>query len=174
MAHRTAGGGCTAHRRDRPCEAAPAAHLEQIGGFRLRRGALAGAVAAAVWAACEPLAGRAFGTRYSDLRLLGAAVCPGPRWRAAGLALHLANGALFGAAFARLGWRGWRRGVAAAEVEGLLAWPAMALADRRHPDRRDGTWPRLLTDRRVFAQEAALHAVFGAVLGLLLGPPRRR
>jgi hypothetical protein len=85
--------------------------------------------------------------------------------------VHLINGALFGALFARLGGRGARWGLAAAGVEHLLAWPAMAVADRLHPDRRDGTWPRLLTDRRVFAQETALHALFGSVLGLLL--PRR-
>jgi hypothetical protein len=107
------------------------------------------------------------------VRLLGGAVSGGRRWRAVGLALHLSNGVLFGALFARLGWRGWRRGVVAAEVEGLLAWPAMALADRLHPDRRDGRWPRLLTDRRVFAQEAVLHALFGAVLGLLVDRPAR-
>jgi hypothetical protein len=82
--------------------------------------------------------------------------------------VHLVNGALFGALFERLGGRGLPRGLAAAGVEHLLTWPAMAVADRIHPDRRDGTWPRLLTDRRVFAQETALHAVFGAVLGLLL------
>jgi hypothetical protein len=87
----------------------------------------------------------------------------------AGLALHLANGALFGAVAARRGWRDWRRGLVAAELEGLLAWPGMALADRLHPCRRDGSWPPLLTDRRVFAQEAVMHGLFGAVLGLLLG-----
>jgi hypothetical protein len=43
----------------------------------------------------------------------------------------------------------------------------MAVVDRLHPDRRDGTWPPLLTNRRIAAQEVAGHAVFGAVLGAL-------
>jgi hypothetical protein len=68
----------------------------------------------------------------------------------------------------RLGVRGWKAGIAAAELENVLAWPAMAVVDRLHPDRRAGRWPPLLRNRRVFVQEAAVHAVFGAVLGLLL------
>jgi len=47
----------------------------------------------------------------------------------------------------------------------------MVAVDRWHPDRRSGAWPPLLRNGRVFAQEAAVHALFGAVLGLLL--PRR-
>ena len=64
------------------------------------RGAAAGVFAAAVWAAGEPLLGRLVGTRYSDVRLLGRAAMSGRRgWPAAGLALHLANGAVFAAPF---------------------------------------------------------------------------
>jgi hypothetical protein len=44
----------------------------------------------------------------------------------------------------------------------------MAVVDRHHPDRRSGAWPPLLWNRRVFAQEAALHALFGAILGSLV------
>lgn len=44
----------------------------------------------------------------------------------------------------------------------------MAVVDRYHPDRRDGAWPPLLHSRRVFAQEVAAHAIFGAVLGGLV------
>jgi hypothetical protein len=135
---------------------------------RARSAALAGSAAAAVWAAAEPLAQRAFGTTYSDVRVLGA---PFSRrhWRAAGLAIHLANGAAAGVAFDRLGLRGWKAGVAAFQVETILTWPLMTLVDRYHPDRRDGTWPPLLWNRRVFAQEVAVHAVFGALLGAALG-----
>jgi hypothetical protein len=43
----------------------------------------------------------------------------------------------------------------------------MALMDRVHPDRRSGRWPRLVTNPRIFAQEAMMHALFGLVLGLL-------
>jgi len=86
----------------------------------------------------------------------------------AGTAHHLANGAAAGVAFRRLGVRGWKSGIAAAQLEGTAAWPAMALVDRFHPDRRGGAWPPLLRNRRVFWQEVAAHAIFGGVLGLLL------
>ena len=128
-------------------------------------------VAAAAWAAAEPVAARLVRPPpgYSDLRLLGA-VLAGDKgaWAPVGLGAHLANGAVFGAAFAGLGGRGWRQGLAAAQVENLALWPAMALVDRIHPDRRRGAWPPLVTNRRVFAYEAGVHAVFGVVLGVLL------
>jgi len=128
-------------------------------------GALAGAFAAFVWGAAEPLLQRAFRTPYSDIRLLGRTLTDGPHWRAAGLAVHAVNGAAFGWVFARLGGRGWRQGIAAAELETIALWPAMAVVDRVHPDRRDGTWPPLLTNRRAFALTAAGHALFGLLLG---------
>lgn len=134
------------------------------------RGALAGIVAAAAWAAAEPAAGRLFRTPegYSDVRLLGGVLtADGPSWQRVGLAAHLANGAVFGAAFALAGGRGWKQGLAAAQAESLALWPGMAVLDRVHPDRRSGRWPPLLTDGRVFAYEAAVHALFGAVLGAL-------
>lgn len=53
-------------------------------------------------------------------------------------------------------------------TETVATWPLMAVADRAHPDRRSGRWPRLLTDRRVLAQEAAMHALFGLLLGLMV------
>jgi hypothetical protein len=137
------------------------------------RGALAGIAAAAVWAAAEPLAARAFGVPpgYSDIRLLGAMITDGPRWRALGLAAHLVNGAVFGAVFARLGGGGWKQGLAAAEVENIALYPGFALVDRVHSDRRSGAWPPLVTNGRVFAYETAVHALFGVVLGALT--PRR-
>ena len=52
--------------------------------------------------------------------------------------------------------------------ETIALWPAMAVVDRHHPDRRDGTWPPLLTNGRAFALTAAGHLVFGAVLGALV------
>lgn len=130
------------------------------------RGAVAGVAAAAAWIAAEPLARRALGTTYGDVRLLGRAVSE-RHWRLAGTAIHLANGASAGAAFERLGLRGWKAGVAVFQLENAAAWPLMAAVDRWHPDRRSGAWPPLLRNGRVFAQEAAVHAVFGAVLGSL-------
>jgi hypothetical protein len=129
------------------------------------RGALAGIVAAGVWASAEPALGRLFQTPYSDRRLLAGLTGRSP---VAALTLHLANGAVFGALFERFGGRGPRQGALAAQVENVVLWPAMAVVDRVHPDRRSGAWPPLLRNRRVFAYEATTHALFGAVLGLLL------
>jgi len=131
------------------------------------RGAAAGVVAAAAWAAAEPGLRRLGRLPHSDVRLLGRLVTRGRAWPAAGLTLHLANGAVFGAAFGRLGLRGVRAGVCAAELENLALWPALAVFDRIHPDRRDGTWPPLARNPRVAAYEIAVHALFGAVLGAL-------
>jgi hypothetical protein len=129
------------------------------------RGALAGVVAAATWAAAEPALGRLFGTPYSDVRLLrGLAGRSAP----AALGIHLANGAVFGAVFERIGWRGVARGVLAAQIENVVLWPGMVVADRVHPERRADVWPPLFRSGRVFGYEVAVHALFGAVLGLLL------
>jgi hypothetical protein len=137
----------------------------------MARGAVAGALAATAWSALEPLASRAFGTDYTDVRLLGR-MASERRWAAAGTAIHLVNGAAFGAVFAGAGGRGPRAGLAWTMVETLATWPGMAVLDRIHPDRRSGRWPALVTDRRVFAQEVVMHALFGLLLGLMVpGPP---
>ena len=124
-------------------------------------------MAVAVWTAAEPMVRRVLRTEYTDVRLLGAPLSR-RHWRAAGTAVHLANGAIAGLLFQRLGLRGWKAGIVAAEVENALLWPGMAVVDRLHPDRRSGAWPPLLRNRRVFAQEVVVHAIFGAVLGALL------
>jgi len=134
-------------------------------------GARAGIVATAVWAAAEPALGRLLRTPYSDVRLLGRQATRSRWWPARGVALHLANGAVFGTVFEKLGGRGVRQGVLAAEAENLVLWPGMLVVDRIHPDRRNGTWPHLLTNPRIIAYEVTTHALFGAVLGLLV---RRR
>ena len=120
------------------------------------------------WIATEPLLQRAFGTDgYSVVRLLGRPLSR-RHWRPAGIVLHLANGAVAGAVFERSGLRGWKAALVAFQLEGLATWPAMALADRFHPDRSDPDWPSLFRNARVFGHEAAGHAVFGLVLGSLL------
>ena len=134
----------------------------------MRRGALAGIAAAATWAALEPPLGRLLQTPYSDVRLLGAPITKGRLWPLAGLTVHLGNGAAFGAVFERVGGRGVRQAMLAAELENLILWPGIAAVDRLHPDRRSGAWPPLFGNRRVLAYEIATHAVFGAVLGYLL------
>jgi hypothetical protein len=130
------------------------------------RGAVAGMVAAGAWAASEPLMQRVFRTRYSDVRLLGRVVTRGRAWPAVGTAMHVLNGAAFGLAWERLGGRGWKSGVVAAQVENLVLWaPGMALVDRYHPDRRTGALPPVLRSGRVFGYEVVTHGLFGAVLG---------
>ena len=122
-------------------------------------GALAGAVAAAVWAAQQPLDKRVFDVDYDDVELLGKLVSARPGWPAVGLALHVANGAAFGAAYAscarscpaRRSPRGDRR-----------AWPRTSasgrsgrLVDRYHPAR--GELPTLAGNRRALAQATWRH-----------------
>jgi hypothetical protein len=134
----------------------------------MRRGMLAGILAAAVWAAAEPALGRAFRTSYSDVKLLAGLAGTGPH---AAVALHLVNGAVFGAAFEGLGGRGPLRGALAAQAENLALWPAMLWAQRVHPACASGEWPPLFAARRIFTYEVVAHGLFGAVLGLLLTQP---
>jgi hypothetical protein len=136
---------------------------------RSLRGGLAGGVAAAVWAGQQPLDKRLFETDYDDVELLGKLVTRGSQWQAAGLALHVQNGILFGAVYAQLKpfipGPPVLRGVAAGLFEHVAFWPFARFTDRYHPARRDlekleGNW-------RAFAQAAWRHALFGAVLGAL-------
>ena len=136
---------------------------------RTARGALAGAVAAGVWAAQQPLDMRVFGVRYDDTELRGKAVTRGPAWPAVGLTLHLANGALFGAVYAGVSRAvplpPWARGPAAGLGEHLASWPLVLLTDRVHPARDD--LPTLGTSAAAFAQATWRHLLFGVVLGEL-------
>jgi len=136
---------------------------------RTARGALAGAVAAGVWVLQQPLDQRLFGVRYDDTELLGKAVTRGRAWPAVGLALHLGNGALFGAAYAAAARRvplpSWSRGPAAALGEHLASWPLVLVTDRIHPARDE--LPTLGTSARAFAQATWRHLLFGIVLGEL-------
>jgi hypothetical protein len=134
---------------------------------RTARGALAGAVAAGVWALQSPLDKRVFGVDYDDVELLGKAVTRGPAWSAVGTALHLANGALFGAVYANVARRvplpSWARGPAAGLTEHLATWPLVIVTDRVHPARDE--LPRLSTSATAFAQATWRHFLFGLVLG---------
>ena len=142
------------------------------------RGALAGAVAAGVWAAQSPLDQRVFGVPYLDQELLGKAVTRGRAWHPVGVALHVANGAFFGAAYANvapsLPLTPWARGPAAGLAEHLATWPLTVLVDEHHPARDELV--RLARNPRAFAQATWRHLVFGFVLGELerrLNPPRK-
>jgi hypothetical protein len=133
------------------------------------RGALAGAVAAGVWAATSPLDARVFGVPYLDQELLGKLVTRGRAWMPVGVALHVANGALFGAAYAQVAPHlpapAWARGPLAGLAEHLATWPLTTLVDRVHPARDE--LPRLAREPRAFAQATWRHLVFGVVLGEL-------
>ena len=135
------------------------------------RAAAAGATAATIWALEEPLDQWLLGCDYSDVALLGKAVTRGPGWRAAGLAIHALNGALFGLAFhdARrilmVDSRKLALGMALVEPVGLF--PLSYFVDRYHPARGEPGIPPLLRNPRAFAQATWRHALFGAVLGWL-------
>jgi len=132
-------------------------------------GALAGAAAAAVWAAQQPADKRAFACGYDDVELLGKFVHRGQWWPAAGLALHVANGAAFGAVYAQarpfLPGPLAGRAVTAAMAEHVGLWPLGQLVDRYHPAR--GELTPLGGNRRAFAQATWRHLIFGLVLGEL-------
>jgi hypothetical protein len=136
---------------------------------RTVNGGLAGAVAAAVWAAQQPLDKRVFGTDYDDVEILGKLVTRGPGWPAAGLAIHMVNGAAFGAVYslARPFIPGPPLAAAAfaALAENIASWPAGALVDRHH--RARGELETLSGNRRALAQATWRHLVFGIVLGEL-------
>ena len=133
------------------------------------RGGVAGAVAAVVMTLEQPLDKRLFDSSYDDVEILGKLVTRGDGWRPIGLALHVQNGAILGAAYARLKpslpGSAVLAGLTAALIEHVATWPMTALVDRYHPARKE--LPKLAANRRAFAQATIRHAVFGIVLGFL-------
>jgi hypothetical protein len=143
---------------------------------RTLRGAIAGAGAAAVWAAQQPLDKRVFGVDHDDAELLGRLVARGQAVIPVGLLIHVSNGALFGAAYAIIApsvpGPPWLRGPLAGLGEHLATWPGTALVARLHPARAE--LPALWGSGRAFAQSTWRHLLFGTVLGELerrLNPP---
>ena len=136
---------------------------------RTLNGALAGATAAGVWAAQQPLDKRIFRCDHDDVELLGKFVTRGSGWQAAGLGLHVLNGAVFGAVYALVRplvpGPPLATGVGAALSEHVALWPLGALVDRYHPARA-GLEP-LAGNRRAFAQSGWRHLLFGIVLAEL-------
>ncbi len=150
-----------------------------VDATRVLRGALAGATAAGVWAAQQPLDMWVFGVDYDDAELLGSVVT---RERdtlatfAVGNLLHVANGALFGALYSlvapRLPGPAAARGLTAGMAEHLATWPSTRYVAAAHPV--GGSFPALWGDHRAFGQAVWRHALFGVVLGELerrLNPP---
>ncbi len=141
------------------------------------RAAGAGAVAAAVWAAQEPLDQRVLRCDYSDVAIVGKALTRGPAWRPVGLALHVTNGALFGLAYHQArrmlpGVGARRLALGMALTEHVALYPLCYLVDNFHPARGTRGIPPLLTNPRAFAQATWRHAVFGFVLGALASSRR--
>jgi hypothetical protein len=133
------------------------------------RGAVAGAVATVVMTLEQPLDQRLFDSKYDDVEILGKLVTRGDDWQPIGFALHVQNGAILGAAYARLKpslpGPAVLRGLLAGLIEHVSTWPMVALVDRYHPARKE--LPKLVANRRAFGQATIRHAVFGIVLGLL-------
>jgi hypothetical protein len=133
------------------------------------RGALAGAVGAGVWALQQPLDKRVFGVAYDDVELLGKLATRGPAWAPVGMALHVTNGAVFGAAYANLAPRlplpSWARGPFVALVENFVTWPLAGLMEHLHPARKE--LPRIAGNPRALAQATWRHVLFGVVMGEL-------
>lgn len=126
-------------------------------------------MAAGIWAAEQPLDKRLLDCPYDDVELLGKAVTRGSGWYPIGLAIHVWNGALFGAVYSNVA--GYLpvppvlRGPVVALSEHVALWPLGSLSDRLHPARRD--LPELRGNGRAFAQAAVRHLLFGLVLGEL-------
>lgn len=118
------------------------------------RAAAAGALAAVAWGLQEPLDRRLFGCDHSDVAFLGRGR------RSVGLAVHAANGALFGVVFDAIRQRvdvdQRRLALGLALAENVALWPSIVLVDRQ-----------LLTSPRAFAQATYRHALFGVLLGRL-------
>jgi hypothetical protein len=135
------------------------------------RGALAGAAATVVMTLEQPLDKRLFDSKYDDVEILGKLVTRGDAWHPVGFVLHVQNGALLGAGYARLSASlpgpPVVRGLLVGLVEHVATWPLTALVDRYHPARKE--FPKLAGNARAFGQATIRHAVFGAVLGFLEG-----
>jgi hypothetical protein len=149
--------------------------LATTGSHRLGT-TVAGAVAALAWAAAQPLDKAIVRHGYDDVELLGRAVRPAGGWRLPGLALHAANGAVFGLAYSELRRRTPNTdplitATAAALVEHVTLFPLGALVDQHHPAKEQlaRTW-----SLRAFIQATWRHLLFGLVLGLLVREIEKR
>lgn len=134
------------------------------------RAASAGAAAALVWAAAEPIDRRLLRNDYSDVALLGKFATRSRAWPIAGVAIHALNGAVFGLAFdevrRRTPFAPRRLALGLALAEHVLLFPLSYFVDHNHPARGEPGVRNVLSGRG-FAQATARHALFGAVLGRL-------
>jgi|GEM_PF-422657 len=161
------------HRTHRYPSSEPPLQLKAVSTVldrtRTLRGAVCGAVAAAVWALEQPLDKALLQSEYDDVELLGKALTRGDAWHPVGLAVHMANGALFGALYSQLApllpLPAVARGPLLALAESFATWPLTRVSDRLHPARKQ--LPALAGNRRALAQATIRHLLFGLVLGEL-------
>jgi hypothetical protein len=102
--------------------------------------------------------------------MLGKLVTRSRLWPLAGLAVHAANGAVFGLAFDEVRRRTKLRArplaLWLALAEHSTLFPLAYLVDTRHPRRGERGLAPMFSSRG-FAQETLRHALFGAALGRL-------
>src|SRR5436309_9561512 len=95
------------------------------------RGGVAGAIATVLMTFEQPLDKRLFDSRYDDVEILGKLVTRGDHWQPIGFALHVQNGAILGAAYARLKpslpGPPVLRGLLLGLVEHVVTWPMTTL-----------------------------------------------
>ena len=134
------------------------------------RSARAGAAAALVWAALEPLDIRLFRNDYSDVAMLGKLVTRSRAWPIVGLGLHTVNGAAFGLLVdevrRRKGTRTQPLALGLALAENFALFPFGAAVDAFHPARGTPGVASIVSARGL-AQATARHTLFGLVLGRL-------
>ncbi len=130
------------------------------------RGGIAGAAATVVMTLEQPVDQRLFDSTYDDVEILGKLVTRGDDWQPI---VHVQNGAILGAVYARLRpslpGSAVIRGLLVGLIEHVATWPLTVLVDRYHPARKE--LPKLAANPRAFGQATIRHAVFGIVLGLL-------
>ena len=99
------------------------------------RGGVAGAVATVVMTLEQPLDKRLFESKYDDVEILGKLVTRGDDWQPIGFVLHVQNGAILGAAYARLKpslpGPAVLRGLLVGLIEHVATWPMVALVISR-------------------------------------------
>src|SRR5258707_10623247 len=126
------------------------------------RGGVAGAAATVVMTLEQPLDKRLFDSEYDDVEILGKLVTRGDGWQAVGFALHVQNGAILGAAYARLKpslpGPAILRGLLAGLIEHVASWPMTALVDPYHPARQE--LPKLAANPRALGPPTTPHATF--------------
>src|SRR5947209_18596626 len=97
---------------------------------RSLRGGVAGAVATVVMTFEQSLDKRLFDSEYDDVEILGKLVTRGDNWQPIGFALHVQNGAILGAVYARLKpslpGPAVFRGLLVGLIEHVATWPMVA------------------------------------------------